>query len=480
MAFFEKLTELLWGPPLIILMLGTGFYFTFRTGFFQFRYFGHILKNTFFKMGSKEKSGEGIISSFEAICIAVGGSVGVSNIAGVATAVAVGGPGAIFWMWVAALLGMVLKLVEVTLGVYYRERDEKGLPFGGPTYYMAKGLGEEKGFKGWKIMALIFGGGIFSTFFITLQNYTISEAISNTFDIHMLVVSVIYIICVYVLISGGIPQLGRLTSKIVPFMLSFYLIGGVFIILKNISQLPHVFSLIFGSAFTGTAAVGGFTGSVFAQALQIGLARSVYSNEAGWGTSPMIHSTAKTDHPVKQGLYGSFEVFVDTLVVCSITGIIVIITGAWTTGLEGATMALSVFESQIGRFGRIIIALSIFLLGLTSTTGWYSYYEILLRHLLGTKSRIKESVLRLYKWVYPLPELIFPVLSVTIGLPGAAVWMFADLVAAIPTFINVAVVLTLSPTFFKLFRDYKARYLGVGEIDPNIVLFYEDKVKKQI
>lgn len=479
MAFFEKLNDFLWGPPLIILMVGTGLFFSIKTRFFQFRYFGHIMKNTFGKMGKKdENSGHGMISSFEAICIAIGGSVGVANIGGVATAVAVGGPGAIFWMWFAALLGMLLKLVEVTLGVYYRETDEKGLPFGGPTYYMAKGLGEERGFKGWKVLAIIFGAGIFSTFFITLQNYTISEAIGNTFGINMLYVSILYIVCVYLLISGGIPQLGAVSVKLVPFMLMFYLLGGVFIILKNITQLPYAFGLIFSGAFSGSAAVGGFAGATFAKALQTGMARSVYSNEAGWGTSPMIHSTARTNHPVKQGLFGAFEVFVDTLVVCTITGLIVTITGGWLSGLDGATMALSVFEAEVGRFGRIIVALSIFLLGLTSSTGWYSYYEVILRHLMGKESKAKDTILKIYKWVYPLPELIFPVLAVTRGLPGSTVWLFADLVSAVPTFINVFVVLALSPTFFKLLDDYKARYLGIGKVDPNMVLFYEDKKKK--
>lgn len=478
MVFFEKLNDFLWGPPLIILMLGAGFYFTARSGFFQFRHFHHIMKNTFGKMKDKGDSGEGILKPFEAICIAVGGTVGVSNIGGVATAIAVGGPGAIFWMWIAALLGMVLKMVEVTLGVYYREKDEKGLPFGGPTYYMEKGLGEEKGFKGWKPLAIVFGAGIFSTFFITLQNYTVSEAIGNTFGINMMIVAVIYIVCVYIMISGGIPQLGKIATKIVPFMLMFYLVGGIVIIFKNITALPHALKLIVESAFTGSAAMGGFAGATVAQALQLGLARSVYSNEAGWGTSPMIHSTARTDHPVKQGLWGSFEVFMDTLVVCTITGLIVIITGEWSSGLDGATLALTVFEHEIGWFGRVIVALSIFLLGLTSSTGWYSYYEVLLRHLLGNNSKAKDRILKIYKWVYPIPELVFPTLAVTRGLPGEKVWLFADLVSAIPTFINVAVILVLSPTFFILLKDYKARYLEIGELDPNLALFYEDKNNK--
>lgn len=199
-------------------------------------------------------------------------------------------------------------MAEVTLAVYYRSRDEDGNPFGGPTYYMQKGLGEEKGFKAWPVLAFLFDAGIFSTFFITLQNYTVSEAVGNTFGIPLLVVSAIYIICIYLIISGGIPQLGKIAGNLVPWMTSFYIVAGLFIIFKNFGSIPAAFGQIFSGAFTGTAAVGGFAGAGVAKIMQLGMARSVYSNEAGWGTSPMIHSTARTKHPVSQGIWGAFEV----------------------------------------------------------------------------------------------------------------------------------------------------------------------------
>ncbi len=478
--FLDKLVGWLWGTPLIVTILATGLYFTFGTKFFQFSHFGHIWKQTFGKL-IKRDSGEGdsgILSPYEAVSTAVGGSVGVGNIGGVATAIAVGGPGAVFWMWITALIGMIIKNVEVTLAVHYRSKDEEGNPYGGPTFYMEKGLGEEKGFKGWRILAVIFGIGIFSTFFITLQNYTISEAVGGTFGIPMIAVSLFFVACVYFMIWGGIPGVGKIAGFLVPIMCLFYVIAGLFIILKNAGEIGSTFGLIFGSAFSGTAAVGGFVGAAMAQAIRMGIARAVYSNEAGWGTSPMIHSTAKTDHPIKQGLWGSFEVFVDTVIVCTITALVIIITGVWSSGDAGATLTLSAFETEIGMAGRVIVTIGVFLFGLTTATGWYSYYEILLRHAFRNNLNAKKKILMVYRALNPVSGFLMVVYVVVKGLPGQAVWYFADITSAIPTFINVLVILILSPRYFELLRDYKARYLGIGVVDPSFKPFYEDRIKK--
>ncbi|WP_156291631.1 alanine/glycine:cation symporter family protein [Oceanobacillus salinisoli] len=478
-----SLSGFLWGLPLILTMVFVGIYFTIGSRFFQFRHIGHILKETFRSIFKRKKSdnedSKGLISSFEAVSTAIGGSVGVANIGGVATAIAVGGPGAVFWMWVTALLGMIIKTVEVTLSVYYRNTDENGEPYGGPTYYMEKGLGEERGFKYWMIPAVFFGLGIFSTFFITLQNYTISEAISSTFSIGMIPASILFSILVYFVIYGGIKHIGKVASKLVPSMVLFYIIAGLFIILSNFDQIGNVFSLIISGAFGGTAAVGGFVGAAVAQAIRMGMARSVYSNEAGWGTSAMIHSTAKVDHPVKQGIWGAFEVFIDTIIVATITSFTIIITGAWSTGLTGADLTLTAFEIGVGEFGRIIITISILLFGLTTVTGWYSYYEIVLRHLLKGKVTLKNRILKTFLYFYPIPGTLMVVYGVMYGLPGQTIWYFADISSAIPTFINVLVILILSKQFFELLKDYKARYLGIGQIDPNLALFYEEKKDKE-
>lgn len=480
---FEALVNFLWGLPIIVIILGTGFYFTFKTGFFQVVHLKHIFSETICKIvktGNKaDEGGEGLITPFEAVATAIGGSVGVGNIGGVATAMAVGGPGALFWLWIAAFVGMILKMAEVALGVYYRERDEKGELYGGPTYYMEKGLGEEKGHKWWIIPAAIFGGGIFSTFFITVQNYTVSEAVSAAFGVKIIYASIFYIICNYILILGGIKGLGKLAGKLVPFMCLFYVIAGLFIVIVNIGNLPAAIGLIFKSAFTGTAAVGGFAGASFRLVMRQGMARSVFSNEAGWGSSPMIHASAQTNHPIKQGLWGAFEVFVDTMIVCTLTCLVIVVTGVWNSGATGATLTLSAFEAGMGPLSKYVIAIGIFLFGVTTSSGWYAYYEIILRHLMKKSPRLKDGILKFYKIFYPVPGFVMVVMATTIGMPGAAVWTFADFTTAVPTFVNIAVMLSLSGTFFKLFKDYKTRYILKQEVKPEdeIAVFYNDKAK---
>ena len=480
LAYFEALVNFLWGLPIIVIILGTGFYFTFKTGFFQVFHLKHIFSETICKIikkGNKaEGEGKGLITPFEAVATAIGGSVGVGNIGGVATAMAVGGPGSLFWLWIAAFVGMILKMAEVSLGVYYREKDEKGDPYGGPTYYMEKGLGEEKGHKWWLIPAAIFGGGIFSTFFITVQNYTVSEAVSAAFGIKIIYASIIYIICNYILIIGGIKSLGKLAGKIVPFMCIFYVGAALYIVAINIGNLPASLALVFKGAFTGTAAIGGFTGAAFRQVMRIGMARSVFSNEAGWGSSPMIHASAQTDHPIKQGLWGAFEVFIDTIVVCTLTCLVIIITGVWSSGATGATLTLNAFATGMGSASKIFIATGIFLFGVTTSSGWYAYYEIILRHLMKSSPKLKDGILKFYKIFYPVPGFVMVVMATTIGMPGSTVWLFADFTTAVPTFINIAVMLSLSGTFFKLFKDYKTKYILKEEVKPEdkIKLFYEE------
>ncbi|GAA6326185.1 amino acid carrier protein [Fusobacterium ulcerans] len=480
LAYFEALVNFLWGLPIIVIILGTGFYLTFKTGFFQVFHLKHIFSETICKIikkGNKaEGDGKGVLTPFEAVSTAIGGTVGVGNIGGVATAMAVGGPGSLFWLWIAAFVGMILKMAEVSLGVYYREKDEKGDPYGGPTYYMEKGLGEEKGHKWWLVPAVIFGGGIFSTFFITVQNYTVSEAVSAAFGVKIIYASIVYIICNYLLIIGGIRSLGKIASKIVPFMCVFYVAAALYIVIINIGNLPATLGLVFKGAFTGTAAVGGFSGAAFNQVMRIGMARSVFSNEAGWGSSPMIHASAQTDHPIKQGLWGAFEVFVDTIIVCTLTCLVILITGVWSSGATGATLTLNAFATGMGSASKIFIAIGIFLFGVTTSSGWYAYYEIILRHLMKSSPRLKNGILKFYKIFYPVPGFIMVVMATTIGMPGSTVWLFADFTTAVPTFINIAVVLSLSGTFFKLFKDYKTKYILKEEVKPEdkIKLFYEE------
>jgi len=494
----KNLTDIMWGWPLIIVLLGVGFFLTIISNFFQFKYIKHIWSETLAKIFKKtisENKNQGILAPIQAVSIAIGGTIGVGNIGGVATAIAVGGPGALFWLIVAGIVGQIIKMVEVTLAVYFRSKDEKGNPFGGPTYYIKKGIGDSyKFYKLQKILSFLFISGMIASIFVSMQNYTVSEAISSTFNFNSLlqnyfvqelnfsnnlnysqaIYGIIYTIIVYVMIAGGLKQLGKIAEIIVPFMCIFYLLGGLVIIIKFWYLLPSTIILIVRDAFNGTAAVGGFAGATFIMAMQKGLARAVFSNEAGWGTSPMIHSTSKTDHPIRQGLWGVAEVTVSTIFVCTVTALVIIITSQWKTGLSGATLTLSAFEVGIGFLGRIILTIGIFLFGITTTTGWYTYYDIIFRYLLGGKTSIKDNFLNIYKWVYPIPGLALVLYSVFYQKPSQEIWVFADFSTALPVFANVISILILSPVFVLLLKDYISRNIKRDNKFLLTKVFYED------
>lgn len=255
-------------------------------------------------------------------------------------------------------------------------------------------------------------------------------------------------------------------------MCIFYIVGGLIVVLLNIQNLIPSFGLIIASAFTKTAAVGGFAGAGVKLALTSGLSRSVFSNEAGWGSAPMIHASAKINHPLKQGLLGIFEVFFDTVVVCSLTALVIIITGQWSSGLDGATLTLSAFESGMGSFGRIILTVGIFFFGLTTSSGVYTQIEVVLRYILGDTA-LKERLLTGYKWFYPIPSAALVFIASKHGLPGTTVWLISDAATAFPIFANMIALFMLTPVFLKLVEDYKARYMKKGSVDPDFNVFYE-------
>ena len=491
--FLNRLDALLWGLPLIVLMAVTGLYFTLRSGFFQFRHFGTIWRHTAGTLFQRHadagaQNREGMLSPFQAIATAIGGTVGFGNIAGVATAVAAGGPGAVFWMWATALLGMILKQVEVTLGLYYRRHKPNGDTYGGPTYYMELGLGEKRHWgRLWLIPAVIFAIGIFSTFFVTSSTLTASQVVAGALrlgDLHLGGVTVEGIILValgitvlgYIVTSGGTKGVAKLFSKLVPIMSLLYILMGIGMILVNLPRVPGAVASIFVSAFTGTAAIGGFAGCAVSQMVRVGMARAVYSNEAGWGTSPMIHSSAKTVHPVEQGLWGSFEVFFDTFVICSITALSVILSGAWTDGTNGGTLALSAFAQGFGRVGSLLLALVMLIFTVTTTGGWFTYYLAILEHIGRDDTRWKKILMKVFYALRALPGLLWTVYLVRTNNQGF-IWTVVDITSAIPTFVNVAVILILSGDYFRLLKDYKARFLRIGETDPDAKLFYEEEAE---
>lgn len=474
-AAFEKMVDFLWGVPLIVVILGTGIVLTIRSKFFQFAHLGLILKSVMHKGKGKQETKESL-TPFQALCIAVGGCVGVSNISGVATAIATGGPGALFWMWVAAFLGMIIKTAEISLAVYYRRTQPDGTFRGGPSYYI-QDFFKEKGWKGWFVPGAIFAMGIYFCHFMTLQNYTVAEAIGTAFDISFIIPGAALAICVYLVILGGVKKLGEIASYMVPFMCLFYVGAALIVIFANWDNILPSFALIFKSAFTGHAAVGGFAGVTMTMAMRFGFARSVNSNEAGWGTSPMVHAMADTEHPVKQGIFGAVEVFIDTIIVCSMSGLVVIVTGVWDSGLQGAALSLAAFESVLGHWSTWIISASVFLFALTTCTGWYTYYKPLIEHFLSGHSafwdKVRDIWLVVLKLDNPIPGFLVTVYTVYVGATPAQLWTCYDFITLIPTFVNVIMLFLLSNKFIMLLKDYKARYLGIGKVDENTRLFYE-------
>lgn len=492
--FLNWLDGVLWGLPLIVLMIVTGLYFTVRSRFFQFRHFGWIMRRTggqMFGSGKEAKEDkQGMLSAFEAISTAIGGTVGFGNIAGVATAVAAGGPGAVLWMWLTACLGMILKQVEVTLGCYYRRKNEKGEYYGGPTYYMERGLGiERKWGRLWLVPAVIFGIGIFSTFFVTSSNLTASQVVSGALQIPdltlgdikiegVILIGILLCILTCIITSGGTKKIASIFSKLVPFMSMLYILMGIGMIAANLSAVPGAIAAIFTNAFTGTAAIGGFAGCAVSEIIRTGMARSVYSNEAGWGTSPMIHASANTRHPVEQGLWGSFEVFFDTFIICTITALSVILSGKWTDGTNGGTLALNTFASSFGTIGSILLAFIMVIFTVTTSGGWFTYYLAILEHLYKKEGPVKDLVMKVFYAVRALPGLLWTIYLVKTNNQGF-IWTLVDITSAIPTFINVAVILILSNQYFVLLKDYKARYLGERKTVKGIRLFYEDGGKEK-
>ncbi len=439
----SAINSVVWGPVLLILVLGTGTYLSFMTGFFSITKIGYVLKNTLFKMFAKDDKGEGEVTAFQAVATALAATVGTGNIAGVATAIALGGPGAVFWMWLAAIMGMTTKYAEVVLAVNYREKTEDGRFVGGPMYYITNGLG-----KSWKWLAVLFAFfGTFASFGIgcMVQSNSVALSAQSTFGIPVLATGIVLAILTAVVIVGGIKRIGAFTEKLVPFMAAFYILGGLWLLISNAAKIPAAFGMIFSNAFTGTAAVGGFAGTVMMQAIRFGIARGIFTNEAGLGSAPIAHAAATTDHPVRQGLWGVFEVFTDTIVICSITALSILVTGVWETGESGAVLSAMAFDTGIPVVGRFIVSIGLILFAYSTILGWEYYGERCLEYLAGTKPIIVYRLL----WV----------VAVVVGAIGGLefMWDLADTLNGLMAFPNLVGVLILSPVVFKLTREFFAK-----------------------
>ena len=391
-----------WGIPILILLGCGGLYVTIRVGFLQFRHFGYICSQTFGKMFAKPETDDGV-SPFAAACTALASSIGASNIVGVPVAIALGGPGAVFWIWVMAFIGMATKYTEVTLGLMYREKNEAGDFVGGPYYY-CRGLGKS-GIA--KKIGIFFGTFYAFGLMIELIPSIASQAASVSMEgmalgIAELPIAIAVAIISMIVCIGGVKRIGDVCDKLVPVMAIVYMLGALVIIVKNFNQIPNAFAEIFGSAFTGRAAFGGFAGASLGAALRWGFARGCYSNEAGMGTAPQGHAAANVDHPVRQGLWGVFEVTVDTIIVCTVTALAVLVSGVWTEkGIDAGALAQAAFSKNFNpTFANYFVAICVFLFVLSTIIVVTFYGQRQAEFLFGI------GFSKIWVWVYIIATVV--------------------------------------------------------------------------
>jgi AGCS family alanine or glycine:cation symporter len=429
-----------WGWPMIVLLLGTGVLLTVLTGGVQFRYLGRALREVLGKLTQKSTE-PGTVSPFQAVATALASTVGVGNIAGVATAISIGGPGAMFWLWVSGILGMCTKFAEIVIALHYRETDESGMMRGGAMYTLKNGLGLP--WMGTVFAALVslaaFGIGNM------VQANSVADSLRYTFDISSSLAGIVMAVLAGAVILGGLRRIGEVTEYLVPFMALFYLGGALFVLIRFAGSLPGALGMVFESAFSGSAATGGFAGATVMMALRYGVARGLFSNEAGLGSAPMVHAAARTDHPVRQGLYGIFEVFVDTILVCTATGLTILVTGVWDGGRTGAALAGQAFSVGLpGTWGSIVVTASLVMFAFSTLVGWSYYGETAIVYLFGSRATTP----------YRLLWLVFIYLGATGSLH--LVWDIADTLNGLMALPNLVSVLGSIPILLKLKREFFA------------------------
>ncbi|MCR5263793.1 MAG: sodium:alanine symporter family protein [Clostridiales bacterium] len=468
----DAVNGVVWGVPALVLLIGTGILMTVLTKFYQFRRFGYMWKETIGGLTRKrnilKSDDKHSISQFQALCTALSATIGTGNIAGVAYAITMGGPGAIFWMWMAAIVGMMTNYSENVLGIYFRRRNEKGEWSGGAMYYLRDGVGKMKyGKHIGKILAVLFSiFAVVASFGIGNmgQVVSISESVGAIipFDqtIVALVTGIVIMIAAALVIIGGLKRIAEVNERIVPFMALFYIIGAIIIIIMNITKVGPAFAAIFKGAFNFNAAAGGVGGAIIAQAMQWGFKRGVFSNEAGLGSSVMVHSASNVKEPVVQGLWGIFEVFADTIIVCTCTALVILTsgvvdleTGASLSGVTKLGLATEAFTNNFGMFGGIFIALAVTLFAFTTVLGWSYYGTKSWEYLFGTKSTIA------YK--------IFFVLLIVAGstLDASLVIDLSDTFNGLMSIPNLIGVICLSWLVVKITKNYTLRKITKKQPD---------------
>lgn len=445
-AFIALITEpiktlngFLWGPAMLCLILGTGFYLMGGLRLMPLRYLSYGFRMLW---QGRKPSGEGDIAPFNALMTSLSATIGTGNIAGVATAIFLGGPGALFWMWCTALVGMATKYAEAVLAVHYRETDEQGNHIGGPMFYIKNGLKNHWAWLGsaFAIFGALAGFGIGNT----IQANSVADALNSSFGISHLVTGIVMAILAALVLIGGIRRIAEVAGKLVPIMAFSYIAAGLVVLLMNASAIPSAFNLVFTHAFTPVAASGGFAGAAVWAAIRFGVARGIFSNEAGLGSAPIAHAAAATDSPVRQGTIAMLGTFIDTLIICSITGLVIIVSGAWTSGETGATLSSLAFETALPGFGSYIVTLGLSIFAFTTLLGWSFYGEKCVEYLFGVRSIVPFRIL----WVMAVPLGAVAKLSF--------IWLVADTLNALMALPNLVALLLLSPIVFKLTREYFA------------------------
>ena len=421
----------IWGPFTLILILGTGIFLSLGLKGFTLTYIAVAFKQLFSK---EEDSSSGEISSFQSLTTALSATVGTGNIAGVATAIFVGGPGAIFWMWVSAVFGMATKFAEAFLAIKYREKNELGETIGGPMYYIKNGLTSK-----FIVFAYLFAtAGMIAALGIGngVQVNSVSQVINNEFGFSTFSIGIVIAILVALVILGGIKSIGNITSKLVPVMSLVYILGGLLIIILNANQVGYVFNLIVTSAFTTTAATGGFAGATVWMALRYGVARGVFSNEAGLGSSPIAHAAAKTNNPVKQGMISMLEPLIDTLIVCTITAFVILMSNQWVGEINGAVLTVASFENLLAN-GKYIVIFGLILFSFSTIIGWSYYGEKCVEFLFGSGIIIYYRIL----WIVIIPVAA----SIELNL----MWLIADIMNGLMSIPNLIALILLAPVIFR-------------------------------
>ena len=435
----KQLNSIVWGPYMLVLILGTGLFLTAGLRLMPIRRLGYGFRMLW---QGRKGEGEGDITPFNALMTSLSATIGTGNIAGVATAIFLGGPGALFWMWCTALVGMATKYAEAVLAVQFRETDEMGNHIGGPMFYIRNGLKSHWAWLGtaFAIFGALAGFGIGNT----VQANSVADALDAKIGIPHLVTGLCMAGLAALVLIGGIRRIATVAGKLVPFMAITYLLAGLLVLVLNADEIPSAIALIVKHAFTPIAATGGFAGAAVWAAIRFGVARGIFSNEAGLGSAPIAHAAATTTSPVRQGTIAMLGTFIDTIIICTITGLVIVVSGAWTGGENGASLTAAAFESSLPGVGGYIVTFGISLFAFTTLLGWSFYGEKCVEYLFGVRSITPFRIL----WIIAIP------VGATAQLNF--IWLLADTLNALMALPNLAALLLLSPLVFKLTRDYFA------------------------